>query len=176
MSTEEQVRRAAEVKLWLESRIAELEEETQRLREALTFVDTTLRASTYRPAIEMLEPGGEEIAETREIKRDKGGGVLAKAVVTSGSIVVEPSEGVTLHVETPPFRSFLVNKILEGMRTKDEDLTSKGQLPRGQALRYNVEERGGILARLSIENYRERSRMNEVLNTIAWTFSRMLEK
>jgi len=27
-----------------------------------------------------------------------------------------------------------------------------------------------------VENYREKARLNEILSTFAWTFSRMLEK
>ncbi len=177
MSTsDDQVRRAAEVKLWLESKIVELEEEIQRLRQALTLVDSALRASTFRPAIEMLEPIGKEIAETRDIKRDRGGQVVATASITSASIVVEPAMGVSLHAETPPFRSFLVNKILQGMKSKDEELVSGGKLTKEEGLRFDVQERDGLVSKLVVENYRDKSRMNEILNTLSWTFSRMLEK
>ncbi len=177
MSTpDDQVRRAAEVKLWLESKIAELEEEIQRLREALAFVDSTLRASTFRPAIEMLEPLGKEIAERREIKRDKGGGVVAIASITSNSIVVEPTQGVSLRADMPPFKSFLVSKILQGMKAKDEELAAGGKLSREEVIRFDVQERNGTVSKLVVENYREKSRMAEILNTVTWTFSRMLEK
>jgi len=36
-----EVKKAAELKLWLESRITELQEEIERLKEALNYVDTT---------------------------------------------------------------------------------------------------------------------------------------
>jgi hypothetical protein len=177
MSTsDDQVRRAAEVKLWLESRIAELEEEIQRLREALAFVDTTLRASTFRPAIEMLEPLGKEIAERREIKRDKGGEVVATASITSNSIVVAPTQGLSLRADIPPFKSFLVRKKLQGMKAKDEELATRGKLGEEEVLRFDVQERNGLVSKVVVENYREKSRMTEILNTVSWTFSRMLEK
>jgi ferritin-like metal-binding protein YciE len=55
-----EVKKAAELKLWLEGRIAQLQDEIERLKETLEYVDVTLRASTFKPAIEMM-------AESREI-------------------------------------------------------------------------------------------------------------
>lgn len=170
-----EVRKAAELKLWLERRIAELDEEMGRLRETLGYVDATLRATTFKPAIEMMAET-KEAPELREIKRDKGGQVLATAAVTPDSVSIEPKEGVTLKSSTPPFKSFLLGKILQDMKSKDEGLVSAGKLAKGLELRFDVEESNGTIGRIMIENYREKARLNELLNTVAWTFSRMLEK
>jgi hypothetical protein len=62
------------------------------------------------------------------------------------------------------------------MRAKDQDLVASGKLAKGSELRFDVEESNGAISRLMIENYRDKSRLNEILNTVAWTFSRMLEK
>jgi hypothetical protein len=174
-SPERDVKKAAELKLWLEGRISDLEEELDRLKESLSYVDATLRASTFKPAIEMM-PQTSEIPETRELHRDKGGEVIATASVTSDSVSVEPKAGVTLKLATPPFKSFLMVKILQGMKSKDLELVSSGKLSKGLELRFDVEESNGVISRLMIENYRDKSRLNEILNTVAWTFSRMLEK
>jgi hypothetical protein len=172
---DDQVKKAAELKLWIETRIAELEEEVERLRDTLGYVDATLRAGTFRPAIEMI---GEEkeVTETRELKRDKGGQPLATASITADSVTVEPKDGVVLKAATPPFNSFLVGKILQGMKTKDEELVSTGKLRAGQELRFDVELADGTVSKVIVENYRDKARLNEIVNTIAWTFSRMLEK
>ena len=172
---ENEVRKAAELKLWLEGRISELQEEIERLRESLTYVDATLRASAFKPAIEMVQDT-KEIPEVRQLKRDKGGELLAVASITSDSVSIEPKDGVVLRQTTPPFKSFLVGKILQGMKSKDEELVGSGKLGKGSELRFEVEETNGQISRLIIENYREKSRLNEILNTVAWTFSRMLEK
>ncbi len=174
-ASDRDVKKAAELKLWLEGRIRELQEEIERLKESLTYVDATLRASTFRPAIEMIaEP--KEIPEVRELRRDKGNEVIAVASVTSDSVSVEPKEGVLLKQATPPFKTFLIGKILQGMKTKDEELVTAGKLGKGSELRFDVEESNGAISKLMIENYRENTRLNEILNTVAWTFSRLLEK
>jgi hypothetical protein len=174
-SSEREVKKAAELKLWLEGRIAELQDEIERLKESLGYVDATLRAFTFKPANEMM-PEAREAAEVKELKRDKGSEVIARAVVTPDCVSIEPINGVTLKSATPPFKSFLLGKILQGMKTADLDLISEAKLGKGMELRFDVEENDGRIAKLIIENYRERARLNEVLNTVSWTFSRMLEK
>ncbi len=174
-ASDREVKKAADLKLWLEGRIAELQEEIERLEETLGYVDATLRASTFKPAIEMMAES-KEIPEIRELKRGKGGQVVAIASVTSDSVSIEPKEGVTLKSTTPPFKSFLLGKILQEMKSKDEGLVSAGKLSKGMELRFDVEESKGAIGKLIIENYREKVRLNEILNTVSWTFSRMLEK
>ena len=172
---ERDVKKAAELKLWLEQRISEHEEEIERLRETLSYVDTTLRASTVRPAIEMMAES-KAPPEKRELKRDKGGEVIAYALVAPDSVSVELADGVALKTSTPPFKSFLLEKILGGMRAKDGELVSSGKLGKGGELRFDIEESNGALERLVVENYREKARLNEILSTVSWTFSRMMEK
>lgn len=174
-SSENDVKKAAELKLWIEGRIAQLREEIERLSETLSYVDTNLRASTFRPAIEMMAEA-KEVPEVRDLKRDKGGQVVATASITSDAIAIEPNGGVVLKAATPPFKSFLVGKILQGMKTKDEELIRAGKLPKGSELRFDVEEANGSIGKLIIENYREKARLNEIISTVSWTFSRMLEK
>jgi len=168
-------KRTAELKLWLEQRIAQLEEEIERLRETLGYVDMNLRATTFRQANEMMTETREP-PELRELKRDKGGQVVATASITPDAVAIEPSGGVALKSTTPPFKSFLLGKILQGMKAKDEELVRGGNLANGMELRFDVEETNGSIARLVIENYREKARLNEILSTVSWTFSRMLEK
>jgi hypothetical protein len=173
-SSDSDVKKAAELKLWLEGRIAQLQEEIERLNETLGYVDATLRASTFRPAIEMMTES-KEVPEVRDLKRDKGGQVIATASITSDAVEIEPS-GVVLKSSTPPFKSFLLGKILQEMKAKDEELIKSGKLAKGSELRFDVEETSGSIGKVIIENYREKARLNEILSTAAWTFSRMLEK
>ncbi len=196
-ATDDQLRRNAELKLWIENKIAELQDEMERLKEALAVVDSALRASSFRPASEVSvtsareegaraapkryeareEPVPSEIPEMRELRRDKGGSeTIAVAQVTAETVKIEPVAEVVLKEETPPFKSFLLGKILGGMKTSDEESSSKGKLKKGSELRYTVASKSGKISSLTVENYRDKERLNEILSTTAWTFSRMLEK
>ncbi len=187
-ASDDQLRRNAELKLWMETRIAELQEEMDRLKEALAVIDSVLRASSFRPAAELAASGPrsargeaeeaepEAIPEIRQLKRDRGGDTIAVAQVTSKKVKIEPVPDVTLKADTPPFKSFLLGKILAGMKSNDEEAVAKGRLPKGNEMSYSLSEKGGKITALVIENYREKERLSEILNTTSWTFSRMLEK
>jgi len=185
---DDELRRNADLKLWIETRIGELQEEVDRLKEALAVIDSALRASSFKPAAalasaaqrpsvgESAELTGEPIPEIRELKKDRGGETIAVAQVTKQRLKIEPVAEVTLKVDTPPFKSFLLGKILSGMKTADEDSVAKGRLKKGEELRFAVSEKNGRISALVVENYREKERMAEIVNTVSWTFSRMLEK
>ncbi|HVC27355.1 MAG TPA: hypothetical protein VND40_04270 [Nitrososphaerales archaeon] len=187
-TSDDELRRNADLKLWMETRIGELQEEVDRLKEALAVIDSVLRASSFKPAAALASAGprapagepteltGEPIPEIRELKKDRGGETIAVAQVTRQRLKIEPVAEATLRAETPPFKSFLLGKILSGMKSADEDSIAKGRLKKGEELRYTLTEKGGKITALVIENYREKERMTEILNTVAWTFSRMLEK
>jgi hypothetical protein len=187
-TSDDELRRNADLKLWIETRIGELQEEVDRLKEALAVVDSALRASSFKPAAALASAGprapageaneltGEPIPEIRELKKDRGGETIAVAQVTRQRLKIEPVAEVNLRAETPPFKSFLLGKILSGMKSADEDSVAKGRLKKGDELRYTLSEKNGRISALVVENYREKERMTEILNTVSWTFSRMLEK
>src|ERR1700689_1787412 len=101
-ASDDELRRNAELKLWIETRIGELQEEIDRLKEALSVIDSVLRASSFRPAAEMAsasprppatesaEPQPEAIPEIRELKKDRSGETIAVAQVTTQRLKIEP--------------------------------------------------------------------------------------
>jgi hypothetical protein len=115
--------------------------------------------------------------DVRPLKRAKDEFLLANAEVSSGAVIIVPAPGVSLSVNTPPFRSFFLNRILEGMKGKDIEKAGQGALREQEALNYKVEEDNhGQIKRIVINNYRDKDRLQEIFNTSAWVFTRMLEK
>ena len=111
-------------------------------------------------------------ADLRQALRAKDDFVLANAEVSPTSIVIVPVPGVNLNSSTPPFKSFFLNRILDGMKGKD---ASQG-VKEADSLNYKVEEDSGAIRRVVINNYRDKDRLQEIFNTSAWVFTRMLEK
>lgn len=214
ISHEEEVKRAAEIREWLESEIEELEAKTSKYRDMLTLVDGVLRKSSFVPATE-LRNKAEKVSEisqpkttrhvssailgrqsssrtsqnvpapkasdssneqVRQLRRSKDGMILANAQIDNETISITPESGVKLLKTTPPFESFFVNRILKGFEAKDKELSSSGKLDAQQVLSFDVEESDGMISKVKIRNYRDKNRLNEILNTISWAFARMLEK
>ncbi len=209
ISQDDEVKRAAEIREWIEARISDLEQEVSRLRDMLLLVDGTLRRKSFvsakelrvMPAAQELQPtkgmepavassqvkqrGSQEISmssakvtssETRELRRSKDGEVLANATVSSKKITIAPSSQVRLSSSVPPFQSFFVNRILKGYQSKDIDASRSGSLAATDVLQFNVKEVDGYIAEVTVTNYRDKSRLNEILSTATWAFARMLEK
>jgi hypothetical protein len=191
--TEEEIKRAAELRLWIETRIAELEGEIEKLKEALAIIDSVLRTTSFRVALELapqpatkeepvtiiaekLKPSEEEFKEVRQLKRSKDGYLLGNAYISSSKLVIIPSNDVHLEVSTPPFKSFFVNRILEGMKNKDQESLSQGKIKSEEMINYSIEEENNMIKKIVIENYRDKNRLNEIINTVTWAFTRMLEK
>ena len=114
--------------------------------------------------------------ETRELKRLKDNLLLAKVNISSQTIEITPEKGLTFYVDTPPFKSFFIKRILEGMITQDRTKNRQKQLSNQDLLDYTIDENEGKIKKIIINNYREKERLTDIINTSAWVFTRMLEK
>lgn len=187
--SEDDVRRAAEIREWLMKQIADKQEELERLRNTLSVVDSILKQGSFRAAAMLapepkLAPAKQAMTtsppppakqtsfevgrDVKQLKRAKDEFLLAEAQVTPNSVVITPL--VNLSSNTPPFKSFFLNRILDGMKAKDAE---KGV---SDALTYSVDEANGQIKRITINNYRDKERLGEIFNTSTWVFTRMLEK
>jgi hypothetical protein len=231
--SEEDIRRAAELREWLIKQISDRQEEVERLRTTLSIVDNLLKQGSFKaaanlgfsattttpaaagattaeattaqvqkqqpsqaasppqqPTSRQQQAGAPTLKATadddnsrrdniRPLKRARDDFLLANAEVSPGAVVIVPSPGVNVNANTPPFRSFFLNRILEGMKNKDVERVNQGALRESDALNYKVEEEdngSGIIKRIVINNYRDKDRLQEIFNTSAWVFTRMLEK
>ena len=126
--------------------------------------------------------GADDSRNIKPLKRAKDDFLLANAEISQDMVAIVPVPGINLNVNTPPFKSFFLNRILEGMKSKDAEKASQGALKESDALNYKVEEddsgggSSGIIKRIVINKYREKDRLQEIFNTSAWVFTRMLEK
>jgi hypothetical protein len=211
--SEDDIRRAADIREWLVKQIADKQEEVERLRTTLAIIDSLLKQGSFKAAASLgsfAEAGSTAAtaqvqqqarqaatppaaaarqqqaaaptlktsdSDVRPLKRAKDEFLLANAEVSSGAVIIVPAPGVSLSVNTPPFRSFFLNRILEGMKGKDIEKVGQGALRDQEALNYKVEEDNhGQIKRIVINNYRDKDRLQEIFNTSAWVFTRMLEK
>lgn len=128
---------------------------------------------------EQTEPRKQVFEETRVIKRLKDNTPVARFHVTSEELIIVPDDQIRISIETPPFKSFFLNRILQGMINKDLDKINQGQLSESEIISYDIiteNENKDILNKIQIKNYRDKERINEIFNTAAWVLTRMLDK
>lgn len=219
MSTfsEDDIRRAAEVREWLVKEVTNKKEELDKLRDTLLIVDSLLKKTSFitashlestasnlkdRSAPEYQSLHKEETVQTkpsidsttkstdtdygqddnqgveiRSLKRAKDNLLISNAEYTSTYVRISLVNDINLNINTPPFKSFFLNRILEGMKSKDKEKIQKGEIDESEIIDYKVDnDEDGKIRSVTISNYRERERLNEIFNTATWVFTRMLEK
>jgi hypothetical protein len=115
--------------------------------------------------------------EIRPLKRAKDEFLISNALYNSTYVTISLTNDIALNINTPPFKSFFINRILEGMKIKDREKFEKGEINESQMIEYKVDTgENGDIRSITVSNYRERERLNEIFNTATWVLTRMLEK
>jgi len=207
--SDDDIKNAAEIREWLTKLIFEKQNEIERIKITLSLIDSVLKQGSFKTAANLnlnkkpftdekstsiydeskketnnpsfKKGNGEssQLLETRQIKRMKDNTLIAQVEVSKEKIEIIPSESFSFNMDTPPFKSFFINRILEGMKNKDIDKVKQGQLSELDVISFNTiqkENNDNILKKIEIKNYRDKDRINEIFNTVAWVFTRMLEK
>ncbi|MGQ9781012.1 MAG: hypothetical protein ACUVQ8_01985 [Nitrososphaeria archaeon] len=184
--SEEDIRRVANTKLWVEERIRSLEREIEALRETLVVLDSFLLQKGFRPAAEVkpevVSRSSEEVPKPEAVVEEvvslkvKDGKVVATAYLTPKAVTIVPASTVKLKASTPPFTSYLVGKKLPQMVEVDRDQVKSGVLKEDDVLAFSVEEDEGFIKKVVVKNYRTKVRLKEILNLVTWTFEKMMEK
>jgi hypothetical protein len=176
---ENTTKRLAELKSYLEKRVAEHDAEIRSLKSFLETVDTMLAEKSYRrlklPATE-TKTVAQPPANAPQTIRTISGVHLADIFVEGKDMRVVPSREIRFDANAPPLRSFLVGKVLEPLHVRDEEATRKQEITPDDVLAYDIDKEGSLLKQIHVKNYGDERRLNELKNALRWTFRRMYEK
>jgi len=180
--SEEQIRDILELKEWLTDEVEKRRSEIEKLKNNLAILDSVLKQSSFSKAssLKQNQEKARSVTADRDssvipIKTTGNNEVIANAHVTSEEVVIIPSDDVKLDVETQPFKSFFLERIIAGMESKDNLDVQNGKIDPGSVINCIINKDGNMIREILIKNYRERERVNEIINTAAWSFSRMIE-
>ena len=179
--SEDQIRDILELKEWLTDEVEKRRSEIEKLKNNLAILDSVLKQSSFSKA-SSLKPSQEKThlvvdrdSSVIPIKRTGNNAVIANAHVTAKEVVIIPSDDVKLDMETQPFKSFFLGRIIAGMESKDNLDVQNGKIDPDSVINCIINKDGNMIREILIKNYRERERVNEIINTVAWSFSRMIE-
>lgn len=88
---------------------------------------------------------------------------------------VIPEADKKFDVGTPPFKAFLVDKVLMRMHEVDQEAVRKGELMPDEALSFDIKTDGNILREILVRNITPQ-RERELRSAIRWTLEKMYEK
>ena len=76
--------------------------------------------------------------EVKPIKRLKDNTLVAQVHIYPDSVEIIPEETINISIETPPFRSFFLNRILQGMRNKDQEKIKQGLISESEMINFDI--------------------------------------
>jgi len=178
--SEEQIRDILELKEWISEEIEKHQKDMERLEKNLVILDSVIKQSSFSKASSFISKSEQKGATLSDktmipIKRSVDNKIIANAHVTPDEVVIIPSEDVILDTETQPFKSFFLGRIIGGMENKDNLEVQKGSISEDAVINCIINKDGNKIREILIKNYRERERVNEIINTASWSFSRMIE-
>ena len=185
---DEDLKNIANMKLWLQSKINdlkfqihEIELEIDNLHEFEIFTDKILGSDSFKSASiiennDAIPPNSSNITNIEERKLINSDNILLGVIkISKSKIIIKTDSDLRLNINTAPFKSFFVTKILGGMKNKDLQLKNDNKLPI-DTIDYVVNDTNNLLDEIIITNFRDKTRISQIINTIIWTFSKMLEK
>ena len=100
---------------------------------------------------------------------------LALICFNKEAMHVMPDESKQFNAKTPPFQNFLVEKVLEKMKEKDQERIRTNELEASKAFTYEIIKEEDLIREIVIHNVDD-ERLKELKSSIRWTLEKMYEK
>ena len=191
--TDEQIQKMLELKESIIDKMTKHQDELDFLQKNLDVLDVVLKGSSFTKAsslprsiksdvekpeeekINLELKDKEEKPESIQIKKNKDGEVIANAFVTPEKISIILNEGIGLTDEIPPLRSFFIERIIGEMKKIDSTDVENGKIDEGSVIDCIINKNGPAIREIIIKNYKQKERLDEIINTATWSLTRMLE-
>jgi hypothetical protein len=185
--SEENMRDILELREWISEEIEKREREIEKFQQNLRILDSLVKQSSFSKASSLIssskqsmQSGQQSIQSNQQISsvipiKTSDNKILANTHVTPDELVIIPLEDTILDIETHPFKSFFLGRIIGGMESQDRLDVQNGKIPQNLAISCLVNKDGTRIREILIKNYRQKERVTEIINTVTWAFSRMIE-
>ena len=178
--TDEQIQNMVQLKETIIEKLAKYEDEIAFLQKTLDILDVSLKDSSFTKASDLpksnsISKNNSEVLEktdkTIPIKKSKNGEIIANAIVTPEQVSIILEDGIGLTPEIPPLRTFFVERIIGEMKKSDDRLVENGQIPEESVINCIINKNGSAIREIIIKNYREKNRIDEIINTATWSLT-----
>ena len=182
--TDDQIQKMLELKESIIIKMEKHQEELDFLEKNLEIIDVVLKGSSFTKASSLprkeevkpeIKSEKKQMVKSIPIKKNKDGEVIANAFVTPEQISIILSEGIGLTDEIPPLRSFFIERIIGEMKKIDSADVKEGKINESSVIDCVINKNGPAIREIIIKNYRQKERLDEIINTATWSLTRMLE-
>ena len=148
----------------------EIPKETAKTASAIREEQT---ATQYETELASATPPQENVTQLKTADGEPLAELLIDKIEQSLRVV--PARDKDFNVNTPPFTQFLVERVLQKMRERDEELAKKGQINPEKVFSYDIVHEDNLLREIMTRNV-DADRLKELKSSIRWTLEKMYEK
>ena len=164
--TEEQIQDVVAMKDNLIKQIGKHQNAIETLEKNLTILDLVLKESSFTKAstlstVKTLELSTKiptvsiEKSEENSIPITSGsdGKIIANAYITPDQVSIVLEGSMEINADTPPFKSFFIDRIIGEMKRKDSAEAENGKIQKDSVIDYIINKNGSDIREIIIKNY-----------------------
>ena len=186
-NTDEQIRKMLELKETIIEKMSKYQDEIDFLQKNLDVLDVVLKGSSFTKASalaknttieeepDILDTHEEPLEVKKQIIDSKDGEVIANAFVTPDQVSIVLEDGIGLTPEIPPLKTFFIERIIGEMKKSDDVAVKDGKINKESVIDCIINKNGSAIREIIIKNYRQKERIDEIINTATWSLTRMVE-
>ena len=172
--SDEQIRDILELKEQLTEKIEKHVKEIEKLEKNISILNTILKQSSFTKASD-LTLDTEKKKDTISVIKNSDGSTIANVFVSDDKLSIVLDTNITLNSETPPLKAFFIDRIIGEMKSKDDQEVENGKIAKSDVINCIINNNGSALREIIIKNYRQKERVDEIINTATWSLTRMIE-
>ena len=172
--SDEQIRDILELKEQLTEKIEKHVKEIEKLEKNISILNTILKQSSFTKASD-LTLDTEKKKDTISVIKNSDGSTIANVSVSDDKLSIVLDTNITLNSETPPLKAFFIDRIIGEMKNKDNQEVEKGKIGKDDVIDCIINNNGSAIREIIIKNYRQKERVDEIINTATWSLTRMIE-
>lgn len=185
--SEEQIRDIVAMRDSLAKQIDKHQNAIELLEKNITILDLVLKESSFTKASALgttkttETPTKNSVSTTEKVESSipitsgSDGKVIANAYITPDQVSIVLEDNMGINADIPPFKSFFIDRIIGEMKRKDSAEAEIGKIQKESVIDYIINKNGSDIREIIIKNYRQKERVNEIINTAGWSLTRMLE-
>ena len=173
--SDEQIKDMLEIKERTLQKIEKYQKEIVYLEKQIEVLDVILKQSSFTKASSMSKPEQNSARDDMIPIIGSQGQVIANAHVTSEQVSVILDESLDVDANTAPFKTFFLDRIIGGMKKKDNMDVDRGDIQKESVIDCIINKNGSCIKEILVINYRQKERVNEIINTVGWSLNKMLE-
>ena len=172
--SDEQIRDILELKEQLAEKIEKHVKEIEKLEKNISILNTILKQSSFTKASD-LTLDTEKKKDVIPVIKNSDGSTIANVFVSDDKLSIVLDTNITLNSETPPLKAFFIDRIIGEMKNKDNQEVEKGKIGKDDVIDCIINNSGSTIREIIIKNYRQKERVDEIINTATWSLTRMIE-